>query len=204
MLWCSHIAAMSTQKHTLGLRNLMQQLSDPFKNASASANHDHSFWNCGIGPPGWQSINSLDTEYSTFKWSPTWPQTEKTAETKHIAAWRPILYLDVPSYFAKFYCLTWWTWNHWLWQVITSDVCLWKLEQPDQILKVAEEIVWFCCLLCYFHDRIIISSSTAPLTGICHEAVLSTSTSQVPRISDSQWILKTVSLWNCAWIGSNI
>lgn len=59
----------------VGIKYLRPQLSDPCKNASASANHDHSFKkSCGIDPPWWQQrINSLDTKYSASKWSQTQP-----------------------------------------------------------------------------------------------------------------------------------
>lgn len=81
-------------------------------------------FNCGIGTPWWQqNINSLETKYSTFKWSSTWPWSEKTAETKDIAAWRPMLYLDASSYLLKFCCLTWWMWNYWSSQVVTIAIC---------------------------------------------------------------------------------
>lgn len=117
-------AAAATWERTLGL-------STPGHNYPTlmrMSQHDCSFLNCGTGPPWWQqSINSLDTKYSTFKWSSTWPWWAKTAKTlqhddpcfiwMHTAtSWKSTASLDEHEIIMSNYY---------------SNLCLWKQEELD-------------------------------------------------------------------------
>lgn len=122
--WRSHSAAVATWERTLGL----SAPGHNYPTLMTMTQHDRSFSNCGTGPPWWQqSINSLDTKYSTFKWSSTWPWQEKTAKTlqhdnpcfiwMHTAtSWKSTASLDEHEIITS---------NHY------GNLCLWKQEELD-------------------------------------------------------------------------
>lgn len=91
----------------VGIKYPRPQLSNPYENVSAQL----QFFKL------WHRTTMMTTKHQFTRQQILNFQVKlnmalMSEDSKDIAAWRSMLYLDAHSYLLKIYCLTWWTWNY--------------------------------------------------------------------------------------------